>query len=97
MSRASASASRARSRLLAHYGDEAVLRGESDPVLVVISNNVELIGEDGLVDRVVTTAAIPVERQPRAGDSLLVGSDAWTLDAPLRSDADLPEWILLPA
>lgn len=96
MSRASAAFTRARNRLSAHLGDEAVLRGEPTPVVVIISRNVELLGEDGVVDRVVTTAAIPAERAPAAGDSLVVGAESWTLDVPLRSDADLPQWVLLP-
>ena len=96
MAGASVAFHRARSRLLAHLGDEAVLRGGPDPVMVIISRNVELIGEDGLVDRVVTTAAIPAECRPAAGDSLVVGADVWALDAPLRSDADLSEWVLVP-
>lgn len=97
MSRASAASSRACTRILAHWGDEAVLRGERGTVMVVLSHNVELIGEDGLVDRVVTTASIPAQYRPAAGDTLDVGGEAWTLDAPLRGDADLPEWVLLPA
>ena len=97
MARASAAFSRARNRLFAHLGEEAVLSSHPIPVLAVISRNVELIGEDGLVDRVVTTATLPEECAPRAGDSLMVGADVWTLDAPLRSDADVPEWVLLPA
>lgn len=96
MSRASAAFSRANNRLSALLGDEAVLRGEPDQVLVIISRNVELLGESGVVDRVVTTAAIPAGRFPKAGDSLVVGDEAWTLDVPLQSDADLPQWVLLP-
>lgn len=97
MARASAAFGRASRRLFAHLGDEAVLSGYPVLVRVVISRNVELIGDDGLVDRVVTTATLPEECSPRAGDTLTVGADVWTLDAPLRSDADVPEWVLLPA
>lgn len=97
MSRIAGSFGRARNRLLFHGGEQAVLRGEPVPVLVIISRNVELIGEDGIVDRVVTAAAIPAERFPSAGDVLTIDHETWVLDAPLRSDADLPQWVLVPA
>lgn len=88
--------SRASSRLFAHFGEEAVFRGGPDTVVVVLSRNVELIGENGQVDRLVTTASLPASLNPRKGDPLVVGMESWTLDAPLRGAADMVEWVLLP-
>lgn len=87
--------SRASSRLFAHFGEEAVFRGE--PASVVLSHNVQLLGEHGELDRLVTTASLPAALAPRKGDSLVVGAESWTLDAPLRGGADLVEWVLVPA
>lgn len=97
MSRSSAAFSRARNRLVAHLGDEAFLRDEMLPVMVILSRNVEILGEDGVVSRVVTVADIPAEAHPQAGDALLVGAESWTLDMPLEGDHDSPQWVLLPA
>lgn len=89
-------------RLFAHFGDEAVLRGD-EPVTVIVSSNVELVGEHGIVDRVVTTATFGEAAAPRARDTLLVltgeCAGAWRLDVPLPSDraADQREWVLLKA
>lgn len=89
-------------RLFAHFGEEAVLRGD-EPVTVIVSRNVELLGEHGELDRVVTTATFDEATAPRARDPLLVltgeCAGAWRLDAPMASDraADQREWILLKA
>lgn len=96
MSRAAAAFARASNRLYAHYGVEAVFRGQPAPVVVVLSRNVRLIGEDGLVDRVVTTAMLSAALAPREGDSLVVGAEVWRLDQPLRGDGDDVEWVLAP-
>lgn len=96
MSFSSGAFSRASSRLFAHFGEEAVFRGAPLPVAVVLSRNVELIGDNGQVDRLVTTAALPANLSPRKGDALAVGSESWTLDALLRGSGDLVEWVLLP-
>lgn len=96
MSLSSGAFSRASSRLFAHFGEEAVFRGGPLPVQAVLSRNVELLGENGQVDRLVTTVNLPANLAPRKGDSLVVGAESWTLDALLRGSGDLVEWVLLP-
>lgn len=96
MTRASDAFARMHLRLFAHYGEEAVLRG-AEPVTVVVSENVELLGEDGLVAQVVTTAAFKATDDPRPGDALTVRGQPWKLDRILRGDAHVVECVLRPA
>lgn len=89
--------SRASSRLFAHFAEEAFFRGAVEPVFVVISREVQILGEYGQVERVVTTATLASSLAPKKGDALTFSGEAWTLDAPLRGDrADVVEWVLLP-
>lgn len=96
-SRVAAAFERADDRLFAHYGEEAVLR--SPPFVQVIRNEgVELIGEHGVVEQVVTTAWIRAADNPQAGDALVFeNGDAFTLDFPLSAPAaSKREWVLRP-
>lgn len=95
MTRASDAFARMHLRLFAHYGEEAVLRG-AEPTTVVVSDNVELIGEDGLVAQVVTTATFKAADAPRPGDALTARGQPWEIDRTLRGDANIIECVLRP-
>lgn len=101
MSRTAAALARANNRLFAHFGEEAVLRG-GEPVTVVPSQNVGVVGEYGQVERLVTTATFSVTDKPRARDTLhiLGGPSAglWCLDEPIKRDGahGVVEWVLAP-
>ena len=101
MSRAEALLARANNRLFAHFGDEAVLR-ISEPVTVVVAQNVAVMGEYGQVERLVTTATFRDAAAPRARDPLhiLTGAAAglWRLDEPTKRDGaeGVREWVLVP-
>lgn len=99
MSRFDAAIDRLHNRLFAQFGDEAVLRG-AEPCTVVMTRNVQLIGEHGQVEQVVTTAAMLASMAPRKGDPLNVttgvAAGAWMLDAPMSgADPSLPEWVVV--
>jgi hypothetical protein len=59
-------------RLLAHLGEQAILRGEDadPPVRVNIEHGVELVGEYGEVTALRSAATISKQNAPRAGDTL---------------------------
>ncbi|THF61398.1 hypothetical protein E6C76_20155 [Pseudothauera nasutitermitis] len=101
MARAQAALDRANTRLFAHFAEEAVLRA-NDSLAVVITDGVEILGEYGQVEQLVTTAAFLAGAAPRAGDRLTVltgpHAGAYTLDKPVERPAahGLREWILLP-
>lgn len=86
---------RAASRLFAHYGEEAVLRG-AEPVLAVEVRNVELLGEYGQVEQLVTTVTLMASAGAKPGDPLTVGNSAWVIDKPLRGDGYTTEFIVRP-
>lgn len=96
MSLSSGAFSRAASRLFAHYGEEAVLRG-AEPVVAVESHDVEILGEYGQVEQIVTTVTLMTAAGAKAGDPITVGSSAWVLDKPLRGDGHTTEFIVRPA
>lgn len=96
MSRASAAFARMHDRLFAHLGEEAVLR-DGEPAIVVVTENVELLGDYGQVAQTVTTATFPVSQTPHPGDALTVAGQAWQIDRILRGDAHTVECILRKA
>ncbi|MFT3758433.1 MAG: major capsid protein [Thauera sp.] len=94
MARASAAFARMHDRLFAHFGEQAVLR-EGECVEAIITENVETVGGYGEVPVLVTTATLRASVQPRKGDPLdIIGGRCWELDAMLRGDARVQEWIL---
>lgn len=93
MSRTGAAFSRAATRLGAHFGDEAVLRA-GEPVVAIISEGVELIGEYGQVAQLVTTATLMAATAPHTGDALTVGATAWIIDSILRGDGITVECVV---
>ena len=97
MASSSGAFSRAASRLFAHFGEEAVFRGGATPIRAVLTRNVELIGDAGHVERVVTTATLQATLKPHRGDTLVIGAESWTLDSPLHGDGDVTVWVLLPS
>lgn len=97
-SRAAAAQARGTQRLLAHFGEGAFLRS-GERVTVVITRAVELYGDGGVVDRVVTTASFLPSASPRARDALVLedGGEQFLLDFPLeRGDKYLVDWVLVP-
>lgn len=99
MSRLGAATARANDRLFAHGGDEAVLR-VNEPQTVIVSGNVEIFGDHGLVEQMVTTATFNASAAPRARDPLtiLTGEHAgsYVLDKPVerKGASSVREWIL---
>lgn len=86
----------AEATLHAAFGDPGLLRG-SVPVTVVISRGVQIEGDYGQTVRKVDSVAFPIGTVARSGDSLTVGAESWTLDAPLDDDYGRPVFILLVA
>lgn len=84
--------SRAASRLFAHFGEEALLRGL--PVTVVVSDNVQLVGEHGEVVQLATTVALAAADTPKIGDAIAFRNRAWVLDQLLRSDGHTAEFVV---
>lgn len=101
MSRTAAALARANSRLFAHFGEEAVLRG-GEPITVVVAQNVAIMGEYGQVERLVTTATFHDAVVPRARDTLHIVSGpaagVWRLDEPTKRNGaeGVREWVLVP-
>lgn len=102
MSRIGAAFSRANDRLFAHAGDEAVLRS-GEPVDVIVADNVEIYGEHGQIEQMVTTATFRLSAEPKARDALTIltgpHTGAWVLDKPVdrKGAFGVREWILRPA
>jgi hypothetical protein len=94
--------SRANDRLFAHAGEEAILR-TSEEVDVIVADNVEIYGEHGQVEQMVTTAMFRAGVEPKARDSLTIlagpHSGLWVLDKPVERKGafGVREWILRPA
>jgi len=84
----------AEATLHAAFGDPGLLRG-SVPVTAVISRGVQIEGDYGQTVRKVDSVAFPIGTVARSGDSLTVGAESWTLDAPLDDDYGRPVFILL--
>lgn len=76
------------------FGDPGLLRG-SVPVTAVISRGVQIEGDYGQTVRKVDTVAFPLGTVARSGDSLTVGAESWTLDAPMDDDYGRPVFVLL--
>lgn len=76
------------------FGDPGLLRGVV-AVTAVISRGVQIEGDYGQTVRKVDTVAFPIGTVARSGDSLAVGAESWTLDAPLDDDYGRPVFVLL--
>lgn len=84
--------SRAASRLFAQLGEEAIFRAQ--PLRVIISENVELIGDHGEVAQTVTTVALPAGLSPALGEYVGFRGRSWALDQLLRRDATQAEYVV---
>jgi hypothetical protein len=102
MARSSSAFDRLESALHRQYGDAARLRG-SEAVTVVISHNVQLIGDAGEYGEVVSTARFLPSLILGAGDDLHVLGDegelleTYVLDRPLAGKGNTVEWVLREA
>lgn len=97
--------SRLSERLLAHYGQESLLRGEvvSPPRRIAVKHGVQLAGygsEDAMYrgDVVVEkdVAYVPKTYAPAAGDRLQHPDGDYRLDVRLKDDGNMETWILTP-
>ncbi|HRQ59781.1 MAG TPA: hypothetical protein PLN31_20395 [Azoarcus taiwanensis] len=86
--------SRANLRLFAHFGEEALLRGQ--PVQLVVSENVQLVGEHGEVVQVATTVTLRATDSGKVGDAVAFRSKSWVLDQQLRGDGFSTEFVVRP-
>jgi hypothetical protein len=80
MSVFAAAQARATTRLLAHVGENAVLRG-SEPCEAAIQHGIVVEGLYGEVSVYRTVAFISESLNPRAGDTLTVGLKDYVIDA----------------
>lgn len=102
MARSSSAFDRLETSLHRHYGDSARLRG-SEAATVVISHNVQLIGDQGSYGEVVSTARFLPGVLTHAGDDLQLldqdgaVSETWVLDRPIEGKGNTIEWILREA
>lgn len=71
-------------RLLAHLGNEAVLRGTED-CKVNVEHGVGVQGEYGEVVAFKTMAYVPTNLSPRIGNTLLIEGKTWVIDS-IESD-----------
>jgi len=74
-------------RLLARLGREALLRG--GPVRVIVEQGVAVTGEYGQVTGFRSLVSIPSFEKPRGGDALVIGGEAFVIDAIERDDGHL--------
>lgn len=96
MSLAAAALARMQDRILAHFGEAAVLRG-AEPVVVAVSENVEIVGDYGQVVQLVTTATFPAATAPRPGDALALRAQSWVIENALRGDSQVVEHVIREA
>lgn len=100
MARSSSAFDRLETALHRHYGDAALLRN-GVPVTVVISHNVQLVGDQGSFGDVVSTARFLPDVETFGEDPLQVLEydggpvvSAWVLDRPLDGKGNTVEWVL---
>lgn len=86
---------RLHARLFARLGEEAVLAGV--PCRVLLAHGVEQLGDYGRVVARVTVATISQSLVPAQGQTLEVLGSTYKLDALLRADAHVADYVLIPA
>lgn len=72
-------------RLFARLGVEAVLRA-GEPIRVLHSTGVAIVGESGVLLAYRDVAEIPSEYVPRLGDALLIGGKDYVIDTVEAND-----------
>jgi len=96
MNPATAALARMHDRVFAHFGEDAVLRA-SDAATVIVTENVELLGEYGQVAQLVTAATFSASLAPRPGDALALRGQNWVIDSILRGDSAVIECVIRKA
>lgn len=87
---------RAHEGLFRRLGEEAFLRGASDPILVIVERGVEQVGEYAQTVEFRSMAHVPACHRPDVDDSLLLNDGLYAIDKILDNDGYAVRCMLRP-